>query len=187
MKKVEVEPLSNAYKLLNPGTVVIISVGDGKADNLFSVTWNMPVRRDPGMVAILSGKRHYSYPFIQRTGEFGINIPHGKIADAVLGCGRTTGSKVPDKFARFGLSRQPAEKIKAPLVAEAVASLECRVCQVIDLGQSSLLIAQILAAQAAAEHFKNGEWCFGNGLTLLHHLGGDRFAVSDRELDAQLD
>jgi len=186
MNKVKIEPSPNAYKMLNPGAVALISVGDGKTDNLFSVTWNMPVRRDPGMVAILSGKRHYSYPFIERTGEFGVNIPHGGIVDAVLGCGRTTGSKVPDKFARFGLTRQPAEKIKAPLVAEAVANVECRLCQVIDLGQSSLLIAQILAAQASPEHFKDGEWCFDNGLALLHHLGGDRFAVSEREISAQL-
>ena len=186
MNKKKIDPSPNAYKMLNPGAVALISVGDGKADNLFSVTWNMPLRRDPGMVAILSGKRHYSYPFIDRTGEFGINIPHGGIVDAVLGCGRTTGSKVPDKFERFGLTRQVAEKIRPPLVAEAVASLECRVCQVVDMGQSSLLIAQIVAAQAAEEHFRNGEWCFDNGLELVHHLGGDRFAVSRQEIEAQL-
>jgi len=182
MKKTMIERPSDAYRLLNPGSVVLISVGDGTADNLFSVTWNMPVRRDPGMVAILSGKRHYSYPFIERTGEFAVNIPHGNIIDAVLGCGRTSGSSVPDKFARFGLTRLKAEKIKAPLVDEAVGCVECRVCQVVDLGASSLLIAQILAARAAPEHFKDGEWCFDNGLKLLHHLGGDRFAVTDREL-----
>ncbi len=186
MDKINIEPLAHAYKLLNPGAVVLISVGDGKADNLYSVTWNMPARRDPGMVAILSGKRHYSFPFIEKTGEFGVNIPHAGIAEAVLGCGRTTGSRVQDKFKRFGLTRLSAQKIKAPLVNEAVGNLECRVCQVIDLGYSALLIAQILAARAAPEHFRNGEWCFENGLKLLHHLGGDRFAVSEREIDVQL-
>ena len=183
MEKVSIEPLSHAYRLLNPGAVVLISVGDGARDNLFAVTWNMPVRRDPGMVAVVSGKGHYSYPFIERTGEFGINIPHAGIADAVLGCGRTTGSRVPDKFARFGLTRLAAEKIRAPLVAEAAGNLECRVSQVVDLGTSALLIAEICAARAAREHFRDGRWSFNNGLTLVHHLGDDRFAVSDHEID----
>lgn len=185
MKKISIDPSPDAYRLLNPGAVALISVGDGQKDNLFSVTWNMPLRRDPGMVAILSGKRHYSYPFIQKTGEFGVNIPHTGIVAAVLGCGRTTGSKVPDKFDKFGLTRQPAEKIKAPLVAESVGNLECRVCQIVDLGASSLILAQILAAQVAEEHFKKGGWCFDNGLSLLHHLGGDRFAACEREVEAK--
>jgi len=186
MKKIKIDPSPNAYRLLNPGAVALISVGDGKADNLFSVTWNMPLRREPGMVAMLSGKGHFSYPFIQKTGEFGINIPSTKIAGAVLGCGRTTGSKVPDKFARFKLTRQVSEKIKAPLVEEAVGNLECRVSQIIDLGASSLIIANILAATVAEEHYREGGWCYDNGLELLHHLGGDSFAASTHEIDVKI-
>lgn len=186
MKKTKIAPSPNAYRLLNPGAVALISVGDGKTDNLFSVTWNMPLKREPGMVAILSGKGHFSYPFIEKTGEFGINIPGIEIAGAVLGCGRTTGSKVPDKFERFGLTRQSPEKIKAPLVEEAVGNLECQVSQIVDLGTSSLIIANILAATIAEEHYKDGGWCYDNGLALLHHLGGDSFAASDHEIEVKI-
>ena len=83
MDKAPIEPLSNAYRLLNPGSVVLVSVGDGDDDNLFAVTWNMPVRKDPGMLALLSGKRHHSYPFIARTGELGVNVPDASLADAM--------------------------------------------------------------------------------------------------------
>lgn len=185
MDKIRVEPASSAYRLLNPGCVVLISAGDGRRDNLFAVTWNMPVRKDPGMVAVLSGKRHFSYPLIERSGEFGINVPDASLADAVLGCGTTSGRTVEDKFARFGLTRRDPAHIKAPLVKECVAHLECRVCQVIDLGKSALLIAQILEAQVAGEHFRDGRWCFENGLELLHHLGGADFCVSSRALTAR--
>ncbi len=184
MDKAPIEPLSNAYRLVNPGPVVLITVGDGEADNLFAVTWNMPIRKDPGMVAFLSGKRHHSYPFIERTGELGVNIPDASLADAVLGCGSVTGAKEPDKFGRFGLTRQPASRIKAPLVAECVANLECRVCQIVDLGASSLIVAQILAATADTRHFQRGHWTFDNGLQLLHHLSGSRFCVSSETITA---
>jgi len=177
-------PLADAYRLVNPGSVTLVSVGDGEQDNLFAVTWNMPLRKDPGMVAVLSGKRHHSYPFIARTGELGLNIPSLDIVDAVLGCGKVSGKDEPDKFGRFGLTRQSAERIKPPLVAEAVANLECRVCQVVDMGASSLLIAQIVHAVAATDHYGPDGWTFEHGLELIHHLGGSDFAVSERSVKA---
>jgi len=186
MKKTEVGT-SAAYGLLNPGSVVIVSVGDGEGDNLFSVTWNTPVRKDPSMVAILSGKRHFSYPFIERTGEFGINVPAASLVDAVLGCGTASGHDGIDKFDRFGLNRQKAEKIRAPLVKEAVANLECRVSQVVDMGASSLLVAQVVAARAVEDHYRDGKLVFDNGLELLHHLGGNRFCVSDRVVTGRVE
>ncbi|MCP4158069.1 MAG: flavin reductase family protein [bacterium] len=176
---------ANAYRLLNPGLVMLVSVGDGSRDNLFSVTWNMPIRKTPGMVAILAGKRHYSYSFIEETGEFGINVPDASMADAVFGCGTTSGADGKDKFVRFGLTREESQKIKAPVVKEAIAHLECRVCQVVDMGASSLLIAQILAAAADPRYFKNGEWKFDDGLQLLHHLGDDHFSISERAITAK--
>jgi flavin reductase (DIM6/NTAB) family NADH-FMN oxidoreductase RutF len=100
--------------------------------------------------------------------------------DEVLGCGSITGRTGVDKFERFGLSRQAATRIKPPLVEEALANLECRVCQVVDLGTSALLVAQVVAAVASTAHFEKGHWRFDDGLELLHHLSGSRFCVSDR-------
>lgn len=185
MDKAEVPP-SEAYRLVNPGCVTLVSVGDGERDNLFAVTWNMPVRKDPGMVAIVSGKAHHSYRFIASTGELALNVPDLAIADAVLGCGKTSGRDVPDKFERFGLTRERAARIRPPLVAEAVASLECRVCQVVDLGSSSLLVAQVLRAVASTEHYGPEGWTFAHGLRLIHHLGGADFAVSERAVTIDL-
>lgn len=178
--------LVDAYRLINPGVVLLVSVGDGRADNLFAVAWNVPVRKDPPMVGIVSSKGHHSYPFIERTGELGLNVPDASLAGQVLGCGKTSGRDVPDKFARFGLTRQPAERIRPPLVAEAVANLECRVCQVVDLGSSALVMAQVLRAVASSEHFRDGQWQLDRGLRLLHHLSGDRFCASEQMLVAKV-
>ncbi len=57
--------------------------------------------------------------------------------------------------------------------------------QVVDLGASSLLIAQIVAARVDEEHFVDGKLVFDNGLELLHHMGGNRFCVSDRMLEGK--
>lgn len=184
MERVELDPAGQAYRLLNPGCVVLVTVGDGTTDNIFSVTWNMPVAKSPGRVALLSGKGHFSYPFIERTGELALNIPHAGQADAVLGCGSVSGRTVPDKFARFGLQREAARRVAAPLVADAVARLECRVVETVHLGRSALLVADILRADVDARHYRDGAWQFDAGLQLIHHLGGRRFGVTERVLEA---
>jgi flavin reductase (DIM6/NTAB) family NADH-FMN oxidoreductase RutF len=181
MKKVIVE-LPDVTRLINHGPCVVITVGDGVKDNLFTVAWNMPLRKNPPLVAIESSKSHYSYPFIARTGEFCINVPCARIVDKILAAGKISGAAVQDKFAHVGLTREPALSIKAPRVAEAVANLECRVCQVIDLGASSLLIAQVVCAVADENSFSDGVWQFENGLNLLHHLGGNSFCTSDKKI-----
>jgi flavin reductase (DIM6/NTAB) family NADH-FMN oxidoreductase RutF len=173
--------LASAYRLLNPGPVVIVSVAAGERDNLFTVTWNMPAAKDPPAVVLLSGRGHFSLPFIERTGEFAINVPDVSLADAVYGCGTTSGRAVTDKFGRFGLTRQPAMKIGAPLVAEAVANLECRVEVIHDVLGSALIVARVVAAQACNEHVIDGQWSFDHGLQLLHHLSGRRFCSSGAE------
>ena len=182
MDKVRIDPLSSATRLVNHGPCVLISVGDKNRDNLFTVAWNMPVRKDPPLIAIESGKGHFSYDFIARTGEFGLNVPTLDIAEKVLAAGKISGAAVEDKFAHVGLTRQPSSSIKAPLVAEAVANLECRVCQVVDLGASALLIAQVVDARADRAAFLNGEWQFDGGLKLLHHLGGNAFTTSEGKI-----
>ncbi|MBN2529848.1 MAG: flavin reductase family protein [Deltaproteobacteria bacterium] len=184
MSKIKIE--SGAYSLLNPGCVVLISAGDGGGEGVFAVTWNMPIRKDPAMVAIECGQNHYTYQFIRKTGEFGVNIPDAKMVNQVLGCGTVSGKTGVDKFERFGLTRQTAEKIKAPLLAQAFANLECRVTQVVDMGASALLLAQVVSAQVDDRHFVDGQLVFDNGLQLLHHLGGRRFCVSDRVLMGEM-
>ena len=178
MHKELVQP-KMAYRLLNPGAVVLVSGGDGERDGLFALTWNMPVRKSPGTVALLSGKRHYTYGFIERTRELGISVPDVSIVDAVYGCGTTSGHQGVDKWERFGLTRQAPEQTRAPLVEQAIATLECRVEQVVDMGPSALIIAEVLVARAAPQHFDaSGAWSFDHGLQLIHHLGGDAFGVT---------
>ena len=182
MEKITVSPDAST-RLINHGPVVLISVGDQEKDNLFTVAWNMPIRKDPPLVAIETGKSHYSYAFIAKTGEFGLNVPTASIAENVMAAGRVTGRTVDDKWQHVGLTRHPASLIKAPLVAEAVANLECRVSQVVDLGASALLIAQVVAAVVDRNSFDGKVWRFDAGLELLHHLGGNTFSISSKRLE----
>ncbi|MBD3180350.1 MAG: hypothetical protein GF417_12670 [Candidatus Latescibacteria bacterium] len=183
MKKKDYIEVGNPHRLLTPGPVLLITAGDGSEDNIFSVAWSTPLRKEPPMAAILSGKGHYTYRLIRKTGEFGINIPDLSMAEAVIYCGRNSGRDVDDKFAGAGLSRIPASRISAPLVAEAAARIECRISQVVDMGYSSLLIASLLRTEVRKDYYSEDRWDFNDGLKLIHHLGGSRFAVSGSDLE----
>lgn len=170
------------HRLLTPGSVILISTGNGKRDNIFSVAWNMPLKKDPPLVAILSGKGHYSYPLMIETGDFGINIPDKSLSEAVIKCGTVSGHEIDDKFKAVGLTRIDGQKIKAPLVKEAAARLECRITQIHDMGRAALIIALILRAEVNPAYYRNDMWDFDSGFEMIHHLGGRSFAVSDKAI-----
>ena len=47
------------------------------------------------------------------------------------------------------------------------------------------IVAEIKRAWVAQKHFKDGHWNYDNGLKLIHHLGTNKFAVSERTVIAQ--
>jgi flavin reductase (DIM6/NTAB) family NADH-FMN oxidoreductase RutF len=62
-----------------------------------------------------------------------------------MGCGNTSGRKV-DKFKTFGLTQAPAPCIKAPLIDECHANLECAVIDGKMIAKYNLFILEILKA-----------------------------------------
>jgi flavin reductase (DIM6/NTAB) family NADH-FMN oxidoreductase RutF len=183
MSKIVID--NNIHALLNPGSVVLISAKDKQNEGIFAVTWNMPVKKEPAMVAFESSQNHFTYSIIKSTGEFAVNIPHAAMVNQVLGCGQISGKTGVDKFKRFNMSKDKSHKTDLPLVKEAFANLECKVVQIVDMGASAIVIGHVVRAIVEEEHYKNGQITFENGLQLLHHLGGNRFCISERVIEGK--
>jgi flavin reductase (DIM6/NTAB) family NADH-FMN oxidoreductase RutF len=62
---------------------------------------------------------------IRKSRECVINVPTLGLATKVAGIGNCSGATV-DKFEQFKLTAVPADEVKAPLIAECHANLECR-------------------------------------------------------------
>ena len=58
-----------------------------------------------------------------------INLTTEELAFATDYCGVKSGRDV-DKFKETGLTREKAEKVKAPMIAEAPVSIECKVKEI---------------------------------------------------------
>lgn len=134
--------------MLYPLPVVMVSAADKEGrDDIITVAWAGTVCTNPPMVSISIRPERYSYHMIRETGEFVINLTTEELAFATDYCGVKSGRDV-DKFKETGLTREKAEKVKAPMIAEAPVSIECKVKEIRKLGSHHMFIAQVAAVHA---------------------------------------
>lgn len=177
-KKVDVNMLF-AYRLIHPRNVILVSCVDpsGKA-NIITLAWSMPLSRDPPLVGISIAPGRYSHKLIEETKEFVVNVPTMEIVKETLYCGRVSG-RSKNKFKEAKLTPLPAKKVKAPLIRECVAHLECRLTEQLKTGDHTLFIGEIVAAYA-------NEGVFTDRYDLskvkpIYHVGEDEFATLESQ------
>ncbi|GKH49131.1 MAG: flavin reductase family protein [Oscillospiraceae bacterium] len=145
---------------LAPLPAALVSCGTAEQPLALTVAWTGIVNSDPFRMYISVQPVRNSHPVIAGSGEFVINLLETPMLGALDYCGTHSGRDV-DKFAACGLTVLPAREVKAPLVAEAAVSIECRTCETLHLGSHDMFIADVLAVHAApALVNENGRICF---------------------------
>ena len=138
--------------LIYPLPAVLVSCGATPDEyNLLTVAWTGTVCTNPPMCYISVRPERHSYDIIRRTGEFVINLTTEELARATDWCGVRSG-RDHDKFRETGLTPAPATVVKAPVVAEAPLSIECRVRQILPLGSHDLFLAEVVNIQADSRY-----------------------------------
>ena len=118
-------PLNKAFMLLEPGPVVLVTTSDGKANNIMTISWHMVMDFTPTF-ALLTGAWNYSFRALVKTKECVVAIPTVDISRKVIEIGVCSGADT-DKFKKFALTPVKGKSVKAPLIKECVANIECRV------------------------------------------------------------
>lgn len=138
----DVLDLSRAFTLIEPGPVVLVTTHDGARDNIMTITWTM-VLGFSAEFAITTGPWNHSYAALRDTRECVLSIPTVDLVDSAVGIGVCSGTDT-DKFAKFGLTRIEARHVRAPLIKECLANIECRVVDIVD--RHSIVLLQGVAA-----------------------------------------
>jgi len=115
--------------------------------NIIAVSFCMPVSKEPPLIACAIGRNSYSSEIIKSNKEFIVNIPPDELKSKIYYCGFHSGYQV-DKFKETGLTPQPARSVKAPIIGECVAHMECKVRQEIETGDKNLFIGEVIEAYA---------------------------------------
>lgn len=123
-------PLYKAFQLIEPGPVVLVTTVSGRKKNIMTISWHMVMDFTP-RIAFVTGPWNYSFNALMQTKECVIAIPTVDLAAKVVKIGACSGSDT-DKFKKFGLTPIKAKLVKAPLIAECLANIECRVIDYID-------------------------------------------------------
>jgi flavin reductase (DIM6/NTAB) family NADH-FMN oxidoreductase RutF len=123
---VQVEfPLQRAFTFAESGPVLLISTRHKGKNNLMTVSCHASMGFEPTL-GICLGPWNFSYTALTATGECVVAIPPASLLTQVVDIGNCSGDSC-DKFSEFGLTPQPALDVQAPLVAECLYNLECRV------------------------------------------------------------
>jgi len=175
-EKINVE-LSSAYRLLHPMHTVLVScVGKAGKPNVLPLAWAMPTSHNPPLVAVSMVSNRYSLTLVEETGEFVVNIPTVDIVNETLVCGRISG-RDHDKFSETGLTPLPARKVKAPILKECIAHLECKLHSQFKTGDHTVFVGKIVEAYADKGVFTDKYDV--DKARMLYHLGGNVFATLD--------
>ena len=79
------------------------------------------------------------------------NLTTEKLAYATDYCGVRSGRDV-DKFKEMKLTKEKADFVKVPMIAESPVSIECKVRQVLELGSHHMFLADVLAVHADPQY-----------------------------------
>ncbi len=161
-------PVQRAYRLLNPGEVVLVTSGYRDRVNIMTAAWQVPISLNPPLVGLCIAFPRFTCELINESEEFGINIPGAEMLSEVELCGKISGREC-DKFREAGLTAAGARKIRAPLIEECLGHIECGVVNRYKAGDHFLFVGEVLAASAREDCFQE-HW--KEEVELLHHLGG---------------
>jgi flavin reductase (DIM6/NTAB) family NADH-FMN oxidoreductase RutF len=162
--------LSRAFTLVEPGPVVLVTTHDGSKNNIMTISWTMVLDFTP-VLAITTGEWNYSFAALRKTRECVIAVPTVDLLDRVVGIGTCSGADT-DKFARFKLTAVPGKVVKAPLIEECLANIECKVVDMV-------LRHNIVVLEAVAAHIDSAR----KEKRMVHAVGDGTFIVDGRRLD----
>lgn len=115
--------------------------------NIITISFCMPVSREPPLLACAIGINAYSVKLIKEYKEFIVNVPDQNLKKQIYYCGFHSGTEV-DKFKETGLTCGKARDLKTPIITECAAHMECKVENEFKTGDKILFIGKVIQAYA---------------------------------------
>ncbi len=162
--------LGKAFTLIEPGPVVLVTTHDGQKDNIMTISWTMVMDFTP-VFAITTGEWNHSYAALRKNRECVIAIPTVDMLDKVVGIGTCSGSDT-DKFGKFKLTPVPGKVVRAPLIKECLANIECKVIDIVK--KHNIVVLEAVAAWIDTTRKEK---------RTVHAVGDGTFIVDGRKLD----
>lgn len=150
-----------------PRQVVLITARHESAENVWPIDWHIPLSLDPELYGISLGKGGHGSGLVRASGAFVLHFVPVTWEEEIFFCGSTSGREV-DKFTAANLETEEATTIDAPRLAGALGFIECRVEQIVDVGDHSFFVGRVTHKENRLDGAR------------LHHLDS---SLADRAAD----
>lgn len=129
-----------------PIAMVTTQSPDGIA-NIAPMSYFMPITGDPMLVGVTMGLREdggqkHTYENATASGDFVINVTSDVFRDRIEDVAMEGPAEI-DEFELAGWTAVPSTKVTSPAIGEALARLECRISQVVELGTPGLPFGEV--------------------------------------------
>ena len=136
-------PLGKVFHLIEPGPAVMVTTANRGRANIMTMSWHMMMEFVPPLIGCVISPANLSHSTLLKTRECVIAIPTVDLMAKVIDIGNCSGEEV-DKFEKFGLTAVPAQKVKAPLIAECLANLECKVVDTRMVNKYAMFVLEVV-------------------------------------------
>ena len=175
--------------MVYPVPAALVTCGEDESVwNMLTIAWTGTVCTNPPMCYISVRPERYSFPIIERCGEFTVNLTTEEIVRAVDLVGVRSGRDI-DKWKASGLTSEKGEMVSSPTIKESPLAIECRVKQIMHLGSHAMILADVLCLRPDERYIdketgkfqleKSGliAWSHGHYYSLGKELGHFGFSI----------
>ncbi|MFD7133879.1 flavin reductase family protein [Streptomyces sp. NPDC059894] len=169
------------YRLLTavvvPRPIAWVSTlsADGRTANLAPHSFFTVACTDPPIVQFTSVGRKDSLRNIEATGEFVVNLAPEPLLEQINASAVNFPAET-DEFDAVGIEREPSLSVKPPRVAASPVALECRLHSTLGIGNSTLVLGQVVHAAVDEDVVVDGHPDIRR-LRPLARLGGDEWST----------
>jgi flavin reductase (DIM6/NTAB) family NADH-FMN oxidoreductase RutF len=125
-------------------------------------------------------KRLLSIEPIKEIPEVVVTVPGEEIVSTVHGAGSAAG-RTEDKFKELSLTSVYAQRVRPPVTAKCIASLECAIRRFIPIGAHGLLVSEVMRAEVGSDLFRCRR--IPERKKTLHSLEGKSYGVLERSVE----
>jgi flavin reductase (DIM6/NTAB) family NADH-FMN oxidoreductase RutF len=137
------------------GGVSVITVGRGREATGMTVTSVSSLSVDPPTLIVSVNRESSSWPVLKRHGFFGVNI---LAADQIEVAERFTGKGGLKGAERFAGARWNTRVSGVPLLAGALAAIDCEVEHIVERHSHAIVIGRVLGIQSSGHTAALAYW-----------------------------
>jgi flavin reductase (DIM6/NTAB) family NADH-FMN oxidoreductase RutF len=176
---------SDARRLLGGGPVVLVTTAWRGNYNVMPAAFVTPLSFDPPFVGLAVHPGRHTHDMIKFSEEFALNVPTRELLHHCQYLGSLSGREA-NKFELTKLPTFRARKVEAPLLEGCIGYIECGVEDALTVGDHTLFVGKVAAAQVEKEAFDETWLLADDDLKPLHYLGLNHYALLGERLEARI-